>query len=193
VRTNITPGETYSLRITLADGGVMTGTTHVPATFRVLRPAVTQCSLPANDTLRLVWTTSPGSWVYAAETNLRGLRSHVPDPNKIDDPLRLFGLSASAQDTTILFPTEFGVFERFDPDLTDVLASIQGGLPAGIVADIVIAAADRNYVNWERGGDFNPSGIIRIPSVRGAGTGEFASLVPRTFQIRVASTFFPPC
>jgi hypothetical protein len=62
-----------------------------------------------------------------------------------------------------------------------------------VVADVVIAAADRNYVNWERGGNFNPSGLVRIGSVRGDGFGVFGSLVVKSFQIRVGSTEYPPC
>ncbi|HEX6558784.1 MAG TPA: hypothetical protein VF021_04960, partial [Longimicrobiales bacterium] len=194
VRAEISAGETYSLRITLADGAVLTGTTHVPGDFRITRPAAATCALPARDTLTIQWTSAPGTWVYAAETSLRGLRPYFAQQNiDVDDPLRLFGLSASAQDTTILFPTEFGLFQRFDVDLTEVLAALQDGLPASVVADVVVAAADRNYVNWERGGDFNPSGAIRIPSIRGAGTGVFGSLVPQAFQVRVGSTTYPDC
>lgn len=42
-----------------------------------------------------------------------------------------------------------------------------------------MAAGDRNYVNWVRGGNFNPSGQVRVPSIVGDGTGVFASLVSR--------------
>ena len=75
------------------------------------------------------------------------------------------------------------MFDRFDPDLTEALAAIQGGLPPDVRAEVVIGAADRNYVNWERGGVFNPSGFVRIPSVAGEGTGVFGSVVPRSFQL----------
>lgn len=105
----------------------------------------------------------------------------------------LFGLSISNQDTTVLFPSEFGLFQRFDEGLTAALIAIQTGLPPGVVADVTVAAADRNYVNWERGGNFNPSGLIRVASIRGAGTGTFGSLVPRRFVVRTDSGNFPAC
>ena len=49
-----------------------------------------------------------------------------------------------------------------------------------------IAAADRNYVNWVRGGNFNPSGQVRVPSVRGDGTGVFAATVVRSLRVFAA-------
>lgn len=192
---NIVPGQNYSLRITLADGGVMTSTTHVPNDFKILRPTVPTCALPVNDTMTVQWTSSSDAWVYASSGVFRGLRDALAQQGITinDEPLRLFGLSITNQDTTIVMPTEFGLFQRFDSDLTEALIAIQGGLPANIIVDVTIAAADRNYVNWERGGDFNPSGTVRVASIRGNGTGVFGSLVPKTFQIRVASTRFPPC
>ena len=133
---------------------------------------------------------------------MSGLRSALSDPAngsiELDrDPLRLFGLSLSSRDTTIVFPTEFGLFERFDDDLTAALAFLQGGLPSRnavpVVAQVVIAAADRNYVNWERGSNFNPSGPVRVPSVHGDGTGVIGSMVPRSFQVTVDTTRLPRC
>ena len=49
----------------------------------------------------------------------------------------------------------------------------------------MISATDRNYVNWVRGGNFNPSGQVRVPTIRGDGTGVFASTVTRTFEVVV--------
>ena len=195
VRYDIVPGERYALRIVLADGGELTANTTVPQNFRIIRPASGVCALPPATRFETQWTPSPDAWVYAAETNMRGLQRALADQGiELDrEPLRLFGLSVSSADTTILFPAEFGLFDRFDDDLTEVLAAIQPGLPNGVVADVVIAAADRNYVNWERGGSFNPSGIVRIPSVRGDGSGVFGSLVVKSFQIRVGATDYPPC
>ena len=86
------------------------------------------------------------------------------------------------------------MFDRFDDDLTEALAFLQQGLPEGIaLTEVVIAAADRNYVNWERGGNFNPSGTIRVPSVHGQGTGVFGSIVPKSFQVRVGDITRPAC
>ncbi len=191
---DIEPGQTYTLRITLADGGVLTSSTRVPARFALLRPAITPCAVAANDTFSMRWTSSSDAWVYAGEAAIDGLQDILgAQGKKIDDPLRLFGLSASSRDTTILFPTEFGLFQRFDADLTDALVAISRGLPAGTGAVVTIAAADRNYVNWERGGDFNPSGAVRIPSIRGAGTGVFGSLVPHTVRIQAGASDLPGC
>jgi hypothetical protein len=191
----IRPAETYRLTITLSDGQTMTGTTTVPANFTVLRPAAPICMVAPLKSFDVSWTVSPGAWVYAAETSLRGIRAAL-QPHNISvnrDPLRLFGLSVSARDTAIVFPAEFGVFDRFDDDLTEAMAFLQQGLPENVIADVVVAAADRNYVNWERGGNFNPSGAVRVPSVYGAGTGVFGSLLPRQFQVRVGDSIFPPC
>jgi hypothetical protein len=194
-RFDILPGERYALRISLPDGGVLTGNTTVPSDFRVIRPAEPVCALPAATRLAVTWSVSPHAWVYASETYLRGLRRLLAEQGiEIEqDPLRLFGLSVSSSDTAITFPSEFGLFDRFNPDLAVALAAIQNGLPSGVVADVLIGSADRNYVNWERGGNFNPSGIVRIGNIRGAGAGVFGSMVVKTFQIRVGSTQHPPC
>jgi hypothetical protein len=191
----ILPGETYHLTITLADGRRMTGVTTVPNDFQLLRPNTQLCTVPEMTTLELSWTRSPGAWVYAAETNLRGITGALQPHNiRVDeDPLRLFGLSLSASDTTITFPSEFGLFDRFDEDLTEALVFLQKGLPRGVFADVTVAAADRNYVNWERGGNFNPSGFVRVPSISGAGSGVFGSLVSKSFQVAVEDPRRPPC
>jgi hypothetical protein len=191
----IVPGETYTLRIELATGEVMTSATRVPQAFTLLRPAAAECSLGENTTLPIAWTSSSDAWVYISETLLHGLAPILAQRGieLEDDPLELFGLSISNQDTTIVFPTELGLFQRFDEDLTAALIAIQNGLPAGVVADVTIAAADRNYVNWERGGNFNPSGLIRVASIRGDGTGTFGSIVPRRVVIHVGSSVLPVC
>lgn len=192
---NVVPGERYDLRITLADGGEMTSVTRVPGDFEIRSPAAPICTLPPATLLELEWTTSEGAWVYAAETHLYGLRRALADREIFIDhePLRLFGLSVSSSDTTIMFPSEFGLFDRFNEDLTLALAAIQPGLPPEVHADVVVAAADRNYVNWERGGTFNPSGLVRIASIRGAGTGAFGSLVIKTLEIYIGEDGLPSC
>jgi hypothetical protein len=47
----------------------------------------------------------------------------------------------------------------------------------------LIAAVERNYVNWVRGGNFNPSGLVRVSSLRGAATGTFGGVSVREFQV----------
>jgi hypothetical protein len=192
------PGRTYHLNVRTDDGRELTGTTTVPQPFTLIRPRAPLgfCRLPPQGKLEIMWSASPGAWVYAAETELNGIRAVLRNRNiEIEeDPVRLFGLSLSATDTTIVFPNEFGLFDRLDGDLTEALAVLQEGLPTGIRAEIVISAADRNYVNWERGGNFNPSGFVRVPSVFGAGTGVFGSLVGHHFWINETSPAdAPPC
>jgi hypothetical protein len=188
---------TYTLSVRLADGGRLTGRTTVPGAFTVITPAAVRCAVPVDSTLELEWTTSPGAWVYIAETSLRGIRAALR-PLGIEvprDPLRLFGLAITNEDTTIVFPTEFGLFDRADPELGPVVLALRGGLPPGVLADVVVLAADRNYVNWVRGGNFNPSGVIRVPSVSGDGTGVFGSVVPvwRRLESRPAGEGLPRC
>jgi hypothetical protein len=191
----VTAGHRYSLEIVLPEGGQMTGVTTVPGEFRILSPGAPVCGLPPSTRLDIEWTVSQGAWVYAAETHISGLRRVLEQQGITieQDPLRLFGLSISSADTTIVFPAEFGLFDRFNPDLTEALAAIQPGLPLGTAASVVVAAADRNYVNWERGGNFNPSGLVRIPSIRGDGTGAFGSMVTRTLEIRIGESGLPDC
>jgi len=189
----IRPGETYSLRITTADARVLTATTTVPGSFHVVRPSPAAARCLARDPFEIAWKPADGAWVYLAEADLYGLRAALA-PRGITverDPLRLVGLAISRNDTTIAFPGEFGIFDRFD--LRDILVALQGGLPDGVRADIMIAAADRNYVNWVRGGNFNPSGAIRVPSIRGNGTGVFGSLNLVRFEVFTSGPGLPSC
>jgi hypothetical protein len=84
----------------------------------------------------------------------------------------------------MMFPTDYGLFDRFDEDKHAVLLAIRDGLPVNVRAEVIVAAADNNYVNWVRGSNFNPSGLVRISSIQGDGTGVFGSLVPRDGEMR---------
>jgi hypothetical protein len=192
----VQPGTRYHLEITMPDGRRITGSTVVPAAFEVRRPdisftappGVQTCRLPAGTTLELVWTAASGAWAYLAEARLSGLvaalrAAGVEVPVREVDQVRLLGVSVGAADTTIIFPGAFGLFDRFDEDVHPMLVAIRDGLPVAVRAEVAIAAADRNYVNWVRGGNFNPSGMVRIPSVTGDGTGVFGSLVVRRFVL----------
>ena len=92
----------------------------------------------------------------------------------------------------VLTDMDTGVFDRFSYN-QDLLRLLQAGLPAGTFARVVVAAADRNYINGVRGGSFNPSGPIRISSIVGDGVGVFGSLVPRHAAIVVIPTNQPSC
>lgn len=195
------PGTTYRLRVSTADGRALEGTTTVPGSFEIRRPALEPrsatgdtCAVGNATSLELLWTAAEGAWSYQAVALFTGLASGLRDLGVADPPneLELVGLAISRTDTTLVFPAEFGVFDRFDLE-RDVALALQQGLPAGAVADIVVAAGDRNFVNWVRGGNFNPSGQVRVPSVVGDGTGVFGSLVPRHFTVVTDTASFPAC
>jgi hypothetical protein len=144
--------------------------------------------VPAEHNFEIAWTRSETAWAYLTETRIYGLREAL-EPLGIEvenDPLNLLGLSISAADTTVIYPSELGVFSRTELD-QDLALELQKGLPVGTEAVVVVAATDRNFVNWARGGNFNPSGPVRIPSVLGDGTGVFGSVVVRSFQVSADS------
>lgn len=182
------PGDLFELRIELADGGLLEGATRAPGTFQMVGVG-DRCALPPDRLLGLQWTRSSGAWAYVNETAISGLPAALRREGIVlrDDPLYLLGLSVSDADTTITFPSEFGVFNRFDLD-KDVAVRLQRGLPDDTNAEVTITAVDRNYVNWARGGNFNPSGAVRVASLRGDGTGVFGS----TFGQRLLITIGPP-
>jgi hypothetical protein len=195
----IFPGDLLEVEIALPGGGLLRGSSRVPESFLLLTPSAPGvCRVEPLTPLELRWTASQGAWAYVGEALISGLREALA-PQGIgvkDDPLYLLGLSVSAADTTIVLPGEFGVFDRFDLD-QGLAVVLQKGLPAGTEAEVVITAGDRNYVNWLRGGNFNPSGVVRVPSLRGDGTGVFATSVSRRFRVVVpqagTSTSAPPC
>lgn len=158
----------------------------MPGPFQIRRPASRMCELAAETELELVWSEAPGAWAYVSETLIRGLRAPLADRGiELEtDPLPLLGLSLSASDTTIVFPSEFGLLDRVDTE-SEVLVALQGGLPPGTSARVWVAAVDRNYVNWLRGGNFNPSGQVRVGSLEGDGTGFFGSAFLREMTIWV--------
>lgn len=181
----LAPGDLLEVRVELPGGGLLRGATAVPGDFSLLSaPDGAYCTVEPSTTFEVGWTRSAGAWAYVNETLIFGLREAL-EPGGIEveeDPLYLLGLSVSAADTTITFPSEFGLFDRFDLS-QDLALILQRGLPEGTDARVSITAGDRNYVNWVRGGNFNPSGQVKIPSLRGDGTGVFAATVSRTFHV----------
>lgn len=181
------PGDLLELEIELFDGSLLEGAARVPGDFELL-DLPSPCSLPPDERLSLEWTRSDGAWAYVNETAISGLPEAL-EPEGIvveDDPLYLLGVSISDADTTIVFPSEFGVFNRFELD-QDLAVRLQKGLPAGTLAEVTVTAVDRNYVNWSRGGNFNPSGQVRVPSLRGEGTGVFSATVNRRIVMSVSA------
>lgn len=191
----VIPGQSFELRVETPDGRVARGRTTVPGEFTPIGIPSTQrsdvghpplCSLPPDTPLPVAWTASEGAWSYVAQLRITGLRRAL-EPRGINapEPLELRGLAISEADTSILLPTQFGVFERFQYE-QDLLLAIQNGFPEATQMDLVIAAADRNWVNGVRGGSFNPSGQTRISSVIGDDVvGVFGSLVPMRSAIFV--------
>jgi hypothetical protein len=183
----LVPGEALELTIALADGGVLRSLAVIPGDFAVQGVAEGgRCLLPPATPLEVSWSQAANAWAYINETEITGMLAAfallgIPVDS---DTLALVGLSISSSDTTIVFPGEFGIFNRFELDQA-IATTLQQGLPAGTRAAVTISAADRNYVNWVRGGNFNPSGQVRVPSVRGDGTGVFAATVTRTFEVVV--------
>lgn len=188
---SIEPGERLELTVRTVRGEVMEAVSVVPGEFELatFEDGAT-CRIDPDDPLEVVWSPSEGSWTYVNEIQIDGLPEALPDLGDVDipDPLFLLGLSISAMDTTIVVPTEFGILDRFDLE-QPLAVELQQGLPAGSQALVTISAVDRNYVNWARGGGFNPSGQVRIPSVRGDGTGFFGSGLVRAFGIRTEGDF----
>ena len=179
----LAPGNALDLEITLGAGaGTALGSVTLPGDF-ALSGIGAQCRLPADTTLEVRWSRSDGAWAYVSETLIEGLPAALaPENIQAEDSLYLLGLSVSASDTTIVFPSEFGIFDRFDLD-QDLAVRLQRGLPDQTNATVSIAAVERNYVNWVRGGNFNPSGLVRVSSLRGAATGTFGGVSVREFQV----------
>jgi hypothetical protein len=183
---HIRPGDELALDIRLPDGRRLEGNTRVPGAF-VVEDDISECQLAPDTPFEVRWTPSEGASAYVNETRIDGLDvALAPEGITAPDQLYLLGLAISASDTTIVFPGEFGVFDRFELDQA-LTVRLQRGLPEGAAALVAVSAADANYVNWARGGNFNPSGQVRIPSVRGDGTGVFGSVVTEGFSVFVNS------
>jgi hypothetical protein len=178
------PGSRLELEVRLGDELELKGGSVIPQGMSVTRPRLPACALPPGRNLEITWTRSPGAWAYYAETTIWNLRRAL-EPMGIQaeaDSIALVGLAISESDTTIAFPREFGIFNRGVLQ-QEVALALQQGLPPGAVAEVTVAALDRNWVNWVRGGSFNPSGTVRIPSLRGDGFGVLASAVRRNVAI----------
>jgi hypothetical protein len=195
----VRPGQRYDLRVETPDGRVIEGRTLVPGPYAVpsLRadPEVGFfCSIAPDSAFELVWRQSAGAWSYVADLSISGLSQSLAGHGfHVPDPMLVRGLSVSQSDTTLVLPTEFGVFERLQYD-SDLLVAISQGFPEGTHMELVLAAADRNWVNSVRGGSFNPSGLIRISTVVGDGVGVFGSLHVQHATIVVRkSTGVPRC
>ncbi len=183
------PGEVLSLDIRAADGRVLAGTSLVPGAFSLigLTQRDGQCRLQPDTNYRFVWTPSDDSWAYIVDARLEGLAAAFASRDiNAPDTLYMVGISIGREDTDIVFPRNLGVFDFFDSDEDEreVIRALRNGLPEGSRAAVAITAVDRNWVNWARGGNFNPSGQVRIPSIFGEGTGMFGTAIQRRVWVR---------
>ena len=190
------PGTVYRLRVEMPDGRVIQGRTRVPGAFSLSGlPFATRadgrvnalCALPPKTLLPVAWTRSDSASGYVAPLRIFDLRDALAAQGvevEIPNPLELNGIAVTGSDTTILLPAEFGVFERFEYE-SEALTTLQTGFPDLVLAELVVAAIDRNYLNGVRGGTFNPSGQVRVSSVSGDGVGVFGSITPLYLRIRV--------
>ena len=127
------PGSFVEVIIRLPDGGRITGQTRVPGRYELLSPRTNRrrmCSVEPARRLTVEWTRAEGAWAYISETQIINLTAALEDTNieVEEDPLLLVGLSISETDTTIVFPSEFGLFDR--PNLgRDLALVLQEGLP----------------------------------------------------------------
>jgi hypothetical protein len=190
---SLAPEERVSLRVELLGGGVLTSETVIPGRFELLNVRdASRCTVAPLTGSGIAWSRSAGAWGYVSETFVSGLSRKFGED--VDDPLYLWGVSVSSQDTTIVFPREFGLFSRAELE-RDVALTLQQGLPDSTSALVTVTSIERNWLNWARGGNFNPSGQVRVPSVRGDGTGVFGSAVMRAFRVlsQSAPSGLTPC
>ena len=181
-------GDRLSLEITAPDGRVLVGSSLVPGSLDLveLDEEDGSCRVDPDTNYRFQWRVAESAWSYLADARFEGLRLPMAQRG-IDSPDTLFLLGLQiTKGSTLVFPSNFGLFEFFagTDEERDVIRELRRGLPGGVRATVAMAAADRNWVNWERGGNFNPSGEVRIPSVFGDGTGVFSTATRRVVHVR---------
>ena len=180
------PGEVLELEVVLPEGGTLTGVSQVPDGFDFigLTHEDGYCRIEPDTNYRFNWTEAPGTWSYLSDTWIEGLPEALADEDiEVPDSLYLTGFAIGEKDTDILFPGEYGLFDLGEQADADLLRILDDGLPGGAWGEVAFAATDRNWVNWARGGNFNPSGLIRIPSVFGDGTGFFGTATQRVLNL----------
>lgn len=181
------PEEVVELEVVLADGSTLTASGRIPGAFEFvdLTHDGGYCRLEPDTNYRFGWTEAAGAWAYVSDTWIMGLPEALAGEDvAVPDSLYLTGFGIGREDTDVLFPGEYGLFDLADDADVELLRILDDGLPGGASARLAFAATDRNWVNWVRGGNFNPSGIIRIPSVFGDGTGFFGTATQRELQVR---------
>lgn len=196
----VQPGMSYELFVRTAGGEIARGRTTLPGSFGFAVPAVrlhprtltAGCTFPERP-FQMVWRKAEGAWSYLLMLELTGWSRFAAADALGPDPLQLLSVSVSANDTTVIFPTNIGLFQRFDYDKR-VFEVFENGIPAGVQTRLVVMAADRNYTNAIRGGRFNPSGPVQVSSVVGDAVGVFGGVVPIVLQSEdLGGLPTPPC
>lgn len=180
------PREIVELEVVLADGRTLGGVSRIPDAFSFvgLSQEGGECRLEPDTNYRFRWTEAAGTWSYLSDAWIEGLPEALAGRDvEAPDSLYLTGFAIGEKDTDVLFPGEYGLFDFGDEADADLLRILDDGLPGGSRAEVAFAATDRNWVNWARGGNFNPSGVIRIPSVFGDGTGFFGTATQRVLKV----------
>ncbi|MDE0032073.1 MAG: hypothetical protein OXU75_22345 [Deltaproteobacteria bacterium] len=180
------PGEVLELEVVLPEGGTLTGVSQVPDAFEFigLTHEDGHCRIEPDTNYRFRWTEAAGTWSYISDTWIEGLPEALAGRDiEVPDSLYLTGFAIGEKDTDVLFPGEYGLFDLGEQADADLLRILDDGLPGGAWGEVAFAATDRNWVNWARGGNFNPSGLIRIPSVFGDGTGFFGTATQRQLNV----------
>ena len=180
------PGEVLELAVVLPEGGTLTGVSQVPDAFEFigLTHEDGHCRIEPDTNYRFRWTEAAGTWSYISDTWIEGLPEALAGRDiEVPDSLYLTGFAIGEKDTDVLFPGEYGLFDLGEQADADLLRILDDGLPGGAWGEVAFAATDRNWVNWARGGNFNPSGLIRIPSVFGDGTGFFGTATQRQLNV----------
>jgi hypothetical protein len=181
----VRPGASFELLVETNAGEVARGRTTIPGEFALVDPAVdpvppsftTTCSLP-DSVVDFVWTRSAGAWSYLSSLRITNWGDELREQGvEVPNVIELTGVSVSDSDTTLVFPTNLGLFQRTEYDQRLLLA-LQAGVPSDADATFAILAIDRNYTNAIRGGRFNPSGNVRASSVVGDAVGVFGSVFP---------------
>lgn len=190
------PGDQLALEVVLAGGGALDGASRIPSAFSMpqLRLEDGMCAMRPETQQRVEWTEADGAWAYRSEARITG---HEPGDGfgVQSDSVDLQLLAIGGAQTGLVFPRSFGLSEYLDATYDrDLILKLRDGLPDGAWARLSVTAIDRNWMNWSRNTGVTFSGIVRIPSVFGDGTGVFATGVRREFEVTVRDDAgMPPC
>ena len=183
---SFSPGPGPRSRSGLPDGRELKGGTLIPNDIQLIQPAAPRFLRPSTGPPCRVQleSVSRGMGLLMPKQRSRGSgRPWLPRASKWKKILSHFwGWPSPRPTPPSLSPGSLG-FSTGSSLQQEVAVALQQGLPEGSYAVVAVAALDRNYVNWVRGGTFNPSGAVRISSLRGDGIGVLASAVRRSIQV----------